>query len=412
MISAFFCPKKSYVHIPLIVSALLYSADMLWAAPPSGETHGVIYAEIPDLTGKAHPLVRVNLPDIRVSMQNVATNESDPGVKTDLDGAFVLPPMPAGTYRLCWAAQGFVRGCRSDTFTTSEVTSYIAPTQITPQQNVIFGRVTFRDNSICRFVAPTFGVNLNATVTVTSSAGFLRRINANSAGYYVFGGVPFDKLNLEANCEKATITRATATPLSIVDFMRNRYDLVLPNQALSTIAFATPPGATIRTSASPGATVEVQSETLGSHPHPLTYRWQEETPQPGFTSPNAPNLTWKLPDAPRATLHVLVGDGFGTYSYKAVTLATDTKRIVFAGRVIDDNAQGVKGAEIAVNGVQTVSANNGEFSVILSQETPQYVLNIDKIGFKFFSRNLNAPATDASYQIFPAFEISETQATG
>jgi len=51
------------------------------------------------------------------------------------------------------------------------------------------------------------------------------------------------------------------------------------------------------------------------------------------------SLTWRLPDPPRATLHVLAGEGFGAYCYKAVTLSTDTKPIVFTGRAIDDSAQ-------------------------------------------------------------------------
>ena len=108
-------------------------------------------------------------------------------------------------------------------------------------------------------------------------------------------------------------------------------------------------------------------------------------------------------------MHVLAGDGYGAYSYKAVSLSTDTKRIMFEGRVIDENANGIGGAAVTVNGVAGVSAANGQFSVVVPEETPQYVLNIDKIGFKFFSRTLNAPATGVSYQLFPAFEVLETQ---
>jgi hypothetical protein len=403
------CTKRYSISLSVIVSSFLLLADSVLAAPPTGEIHGTIYAEVPDVTNKMNPLTRVNLPDIIVSAENVATNESGPSVKTDIDGAYVLPPAPQGTYRLCWAAQGFVRGCRFDTFTPSDLTTYIRPTQITPLQNFVFGRVAFKDNTTCRFVAPTFGVNLNATVSVASTAGFSRHVNTNSAGYYVLGGLPFDQFELTAKCEKATATRAAETTLAVAFFPQSRYDLVLPNQALSTAAFATQPGATIRTSASIGAMINIESEVLGAHSYPLNYRWQEDTPQPGFTSPNAPALAWKVPDVPRATMHVLAGDGYGAYSYKAVSLSTDTKRIMFEGSVIDENANGIGGAAITVNGLAAVSAANGQFSVVLPEETPQYVLNIDKIGFKFFSRTLKAPATGVSYQLFPAFEILETQ---
>jgi hypothetical protein len=401
--------KKTSILSSTLVGSFLLCINSLLAAPPTGEIHGVIYAEVPDATNKTNPVIGINLPDIRVYAENVATNESEPTVKTDIDGAYVLPPPPQGTYRLCWAAQGFIRGCRYDTFTPSDLTTYIRPTQITPQQNLVFGKVTFKDNTPCRFVAPTFGVNLNATVSVASTAGFSRHVNTNSAGYYVFGGLPNDQLELTAKCEKAIATRSTGPNLAVGVFIQSRNDLVLPNQALSTAAFATQPGSTIRTSASIGATINIESETLGAHPYPLHYLWQEDTPQPGFTSPNAPALAWKVPDVPRATMHVLAGDGYGAYSYKAVSLSTDTKQIMFEGRVIDENANGIGGAAVTVNGVAGVSATNGQFSVVLPEETPQYILNIDKIGFKFCSRTLNAPATGVSYQLFPAFEVLETQ---
>lgn len=348
----FICNRKISILSSTLVGSFLLCVNGLSAASPAGETHGIIYAEVPDTTSKTNPLIRINLPDIRVFAENVATNASEPSVKTDIDGAYVLPALPAGTYRLCWAAQGFVKGCRNDTFTPSDLTAYIRPTQITPQQNLVFGRVTFRDKTTCRFVAPTFGVNLYASVSVASKAGFSRQVNANSAGYYVFGGLPFDQLELTARCEKAIATRTTGTNPAVAGFTQSRYDLTLPNQALSTTAFATQPGSTIRTSASIGATIDIKSETLGTHPYPLNYRWQEETPQPGFTSPNAPALGWKVPNVPRATMHVLAGDGYGAYSYKAVSLSTDTKRIMFEGRVVDENAKGIEGAAVTVNGVE------------------------------------------------------------
>ena len=108
-------------------------------------------------------------------------------------------------------------------------------------------------------------------------------------------------------------------------------------------------------------------------------------------------------------MHALVGDGYGAYSYKAVSLSTDTNRIMFEGRVIDENANSIEGAAVAVNGVKVLSKANGQFAIVVPKETPQYILNIDKLGFKFFSRTLNAPATGASYQLFPAFEVPETQ---
>ena len=184
--------RKIFILSSTLVGSFLLCINGLSAAPPTGETHGTVYAEVPDVTSRTNPLIRIRLPDIRVFAENVATNASEPSVKTDIDGAYVLPSLPAGTYRLCWAAQGFVRGCRNDTFTPDDLTAHIKPTQITPQPNLVFGRVAFKDNTACRFVAPTFGVNLNASVSVASSAGYSRHVNANSAGYYVFGGLPFD----------------------------------------------------------------------------------------------------------------------------------------------------------------------------------------------------------------------------
>lgn len=108
-------------------------------------------------------------------------------------------------------------------------------------------------------------------------------------------------------------------------------------------------------------------------------------------------------------MHVLAGDGYGAYPYKAVSVPTDTTRIMFEGRVIDESANSVEGAAVTVNGVEGISAANGQFSIVVPKETPQYILNIDKIEFEFFSRTLNAPATGVSYQLFPAFEVPETQ---
>ena len=75
------CTKKISVLLPTLVGSFLLCINSLLAAPPTGEIHGIIYAEVPDVTNKTNPLIRINLPDIRVYVENVATNESEPSVK-------------------------------------------------------------------------------------------------------------------------------------------------------------------------------------------------------------------------------------------------------------------------------------------------------------------------------------------
>jgi hypothetical protein len=379
------------------------------AAQPAagGEVHGSIYTifGIRDVgkQGGSSPL-RVFLPDISVHLVDSRTSAASITVTTDLDGTFVMPSQPQGIYKLCWQATGFISGCSSTPFVLRSRNANLQPVGIVPERGVVFGRVTFKDGHPCRFLAPVFAVNSFTTLHAQQPAGPARTIRANALGYYVFGGLSAPSVKVTAVCEKAE-TQAVASPHASTGAAAFATNLALPNLTPTAVAYASINGVVVR-SAEAGSKVTAIVDTSAPGGHPLSYRWLADPPQSGFTSPNAPTMSWQVPDGGLATVYVLASDGFGGHALSKVALSTTPHRIVFSGSVRSKSGPAIGAAAVTINGVRTTTDAAGAFALVVPGESPRYMITIEKTGYKLFSRALYAPVNGAVFRLFPTQQFS------
>ena len=399
--------RRRIAHAALIAMGVLLVlpiAVRTAGAVAGGEVHGTIYAEV----GVGGGAVQAFLPDIDVFLVDQNTSAHSAAVKTDFDGAFAIPAQPEAVYKLCWDTPGFTAGCAPQTIVLHALNVNLRPIPIVPASHAVFGRVSFKDGQPCRFVAPMFGVNSIAVVAAipfSGSAAGVRAVHANSTGYYVIGGLPdVDYVTLVASCEGAVV--ATASDLRETTLPN---DLVLPNIKPSIASYAVGGNAVVR-SAAPGNQVTVRTEILSDGGYPLHYSWAVGSPQANFTSADSPTIKWTVPGGGLATIYVLASDRKGGYALSRVSLLT-AEGVVFSGKVSADNAAAVPGATVSVNGIATTTDTNGGFLIAVKQEAPNYVVNIEKPGYKLWSRILHAPVTGANFKLFSAqtFQVNPTK---
>ena len=367
-------------------------------AAPGGEVHGTVAVEFRDFTIAAAPTpVEIAAPNIKLFLVNEATSAAGPASLSDVDGAFVIPSQPQASYKLCWEAPGFVAGCAAQPVALHDKNINLRPVLISPEDGAIHGRAAFKDGHPCRFVAPLFGINMIAEIVATPASGPAHIAEANSDGYFVIGGLPKGSVDIVAKCEGATVSIRT-------DVSAATNNLVFPNVTQSLASYAAQSDNIVRSVAA-GSTVRVHTEVLSDGGFPLSFQWKVDPPQIDFSSVNEPRVDWKVPGDRRATIYVLSSDGMGGHALSRVALATTPDRIVFSGKVIADNAPVVANAVVTIGGVSGKTDASGHFMVALKGESPNYVVNVEKPGYKLFSRVLHAPVSGATFKLFQAQHI-------
>jgi hypothetical protein len=344
----------------------------------------------PTAAGKGHIL----LPDIEVHLETLAGSRVGPAVTSDLDGHFFLPRQPFGGYKVCWKAAGFVPGCTPVVIDKPIV--YPLPIGVRPRAGVVSGRVTLKDGSPCRFLAPDFQVDLFTRMTLLNANGaILRSVRANSLGEYVLPAAPAGRLEVAAECEASKASVATAANAVV--------DLTLPNSrpvVASVVAFAVSNGAAVRVAA-PSDNLDVKAEVRDPDGDVLHYAWRASASSAVFTSADALGVTWSLPSASGLhSMYFLARDGKGGYARGRVDVPTDPRGVPFSGSVVDaSSGTPLGGASVTVNGTTATTTAEGTFLLYAPKESSRYVLNVEKDGYEPALKIASGGLTGARYRL-------------
>jgi hypothetical protein len=156
------------------------------AALPGGEVQGSVIALIRGQESVPPSSAFVDktifLPDITVVLKDTVTSAVTPSVTTNLDGTFTFPAQPQARYQLCWTATGFQPGC-GEPFVLRSTNVYLKPVTAFALEGAIYGRVTLKDGTACRFLNPMMAKDTWTTVTASAAeetAAFAPTATANT----------------------------------------------------------------------------------------------------------------------------------------------------------------------------------------------------------------------------------------
>lgn len=290
------------------------TADGLSAASSGGSGGHVSGSIVAEVEGQR----QIALPNITVYAKNLGTSARSPKVLTDLEGRFIIPIRPAGTYELCWEAQGFRSGCSPKTFSRDQAAVVLQPIKVVPEGNSIFGQVTLADGSPCRQFDPFFGLNVSTTVALVDSTGHeaATPVFASITGDYLVPNIPAGTVSVRAGCEAAVAETTVTSDAS------KAVDLTFQSQNPTVTELVAILNGQSVEGVPPGATVEVGASANDPEGNLLHYKWVTMTP--GFTASDAPTVQWTLPESPGLhRLYVVVSNGKGGYQIGRMEISTD-----------------------------------------------------------------------------------------
>jgi len=370
----------------------------LCPAPPltGGEVHGFVVARLAG--GRVH-----RLPGARVSLLDLATSTQGPQVTTDCHGWYTLAKHPAGNYRVCAEADGYVSSCEpavipllSENFSTPQ------DARLTPSGGVIIGQVRLADDSVAYREHGFFGIRAGAEVALFDAGGqtIAGPVSANSLGEYALPGIPAPgAYRLEATFLGGESTRAVN--LSASDLLgETPFDLVVANrQPVVESVLATLAGAVVRT-ASPGDTLEVEAIATDPDGDTLEYRWTDGNGR--SIDLDSPIIDWTLVDTEaRNLLYVLVSDGRGGFATGQLAIPTGPAVAHFSGRVSEFGVSPpirVAGARVTVDEESTVTDEQGFFA-LTAPIAKRHILSVRKPGFVILSRVFHGSVTDLELEL-------------
>jgi hypothetical protein len=354
---------------------------------PGGEVEGSVFAELNLGSGPAPVL----LPNVLLTLVNTNNSALSNSVTSDENGDFQFPPMPAGTYQLCWQANGFTPAC-SNQIVIANAGVELSPIQLFPAVGgVVFGQVAFQDGSPVFDVDSSFGINVDPTVVLMDSNNtVVATATVNSDSQYVMAGVP-----QEANMSVSVTVENASARSNIDTHVTGEADLFLPDTAPVIQSFvATTNGAPVQ-SVPPGTTVLATVTAKGNN---LNYEWFDLHGPLAY--PNASNVLWSLPTNAVGFqyLWVRVSDAHGGYAVARLDL-TVSPFVFFDGTVLgSDTGAPLSNAVVQLNGVVTNTDTNGYFSFELNT-TNEYDLSMGAPGYVPLSRVYFDPVSDQSYTL-------------
>lgn len=392
-----------FSYIALIICATVAITGCRKKVPPTGgAAHGFIYAQLRGVeTTGAGGIRQIFLPGITVYLKNVSTNATSPKVVTDLNGRFVTTKQPAGTYQVCWEGTGFVSGCDQQNLVIHSANVYPLPIGIPPERGVVFGRATLADGTPCRHLDTFFQVSTHTKIDVLDAAAtpVTSPVVVNTYGDYLVPKVPKGTFQIRAACESVTASRSITT-----SGQADAVNLTFRNErpVISTVV-ATLGGKGVRLVLG-GSTVRVTVRARDRNGDPIHYKWATTTP--GFASVDSPTVDWTLPNNPGLhSLYIQVSDGRGGYQTRRLDISTD-RGIVFSGTVQGSDGPLINGATVTVNGEVTTTNAEGYFTLVLPQESPRYILNIEKQGYALLSKVFFEKMIGARYVLDKAFRTT------
>ncbi len=351
------------------------------------ETHGVIYAETGAAVGTGHTFV----PGVAVYLKGIGNSLQSPKAISNARGWYNIPHMPAGTYQLCWEAEGFVSTCTppDQRILIRSSLATPAPQGITPQPPVLVGRVTFVGGRACFAQDPALGLQVQTTVQLLDASGQAigRPVAANQFGAFVLPNArapagSAGPLRVRAACDGFTTEVPFPKGGGAVQIAFKGSGPVISSLSVGD-------GPTSLRSASPGTVVPVRVAVADSAKRRLHYRWLPSAAGPGFVSQDRPDISWPLPNFEALnSMQVLVTDEAGGHSATQIAVRTGPEDALFSGTVTDAAGAILSGATVSLNGESTVTNEFGYFFFRLSAPAPRYILNISHDGYALLSRVL------------------------
>ncbi len=351
---------------------------------------------------------RIALPEVDVSLQDLATSATVSTAKTQLDGVFHLKAPATGSYRVCWNAGGIGSGCGEKfAVNDSDVAFEVVPVRAKP--GVIYGKVLTGDSRPCWLHDPFFKLNVQTRVSLLDAVGNAVQpdVPANTRGEYAFGSVvaPSSYL-IRARCENAkgeepVTLRGSATTA----------DITLPNRAPQIVGMSAFDGTQGIVRAPSGAIVQVDAEIRDPDGDPIEYLWRTLDGSGTIPGTNDRRQDWTLASTPGVqSVYLMARDGKGGYAYNRLDLQVGATQVGFSGIVIDETTQNaVPGATVTVNGSGTTTNAQGWFRLAVPP-TPfpeRYVLNISHPQYALLSRIHDNSAEGNTYELIRAQTTAE-----
>lgn len=354
--------------------------------------------------------IEIHLPDITVYLKETGSDEVLSIVRTDLSGRFSIPHQPAGTYDLCWEADGFEPGCLPSPVILAGEHVRLDPIPIRVEKRglaTVFGRVRLGDNSLPRTFEPLANVNAFAQVRLHDiDDNDIDTVFVNNFGDYLIPQVPVNEdVWLQATIEEGSARRGIVTGV-LFPGTTWRVDIRMPNHRPRFEPLVpSVDGVRVRT-AEPGAVVQLHAEATDVDGDVLSYRWIPLNGSGDLSSLSGSDVDWQLPATESLnTVEVVAYDGKGGYTKSRVSVSTTPEGVLFSGQIRDTNGANVADAQIDING-QTTSTNPNGFFRFRVEETDQYVFNVRKQGYGLLSRLYLDSVTAGQWTLTPATVVS------
>lgn len=330
----------------------------------------------------------VYLPNVRVVLRDVGTNDESQPVTTDLSGRFTARVKRPGRYRVCWKSRGFEAGCTEEIFSVSDSYHYIGTIEIplpTVEGSVsLYGRVTLADGSSARTLEASANINAFARLSLTDSAGnVLFTVPVNNQDQYLFPSVPLgDVFHLRTKVEK--YDHRQLLQLGNSDFPVQSIDFTIMNSPPRIEPLVALDGNDVRVSnATPGQSVRLHARVSDADKDNVRFLWRVSSGNLSSTNEREPK--WTLPAiAGNHAATLIVYDGKGGYARSSLNLTIDRGGLVFSGAVSGTDASVLPGAEVNVNGRTAVTDSSGFFRLRVPDKK-RFVMTIRKRGYAFAS---------------------------
>lgn len=407
-------PGASFSHTFLITGDFsAFVRERFWfftritvVRPAGGQVKGAVYASVRQFDDSSSlDFDKIYLPEISVFLRNFANVEAA-RVRTDLSGRFSFPHMAAGTYTLCWEADGFHPGCSNQQVVINSKPIHFGEVVISPvrepDRTLVYGRVRLADNSLPRTFEPFADVNAFARVRLLEGGSEIAAVHVNNFGDYLLPQVPVgSEVHLEAVLETETaeygisdnILRPQSAHRADLWFLnhRPRLGVVLPSAN----------GEYVRVIA-PGSTIQVSAEAEDPDGDPVTFHWILPSTSGQLSSQTGANVSWTLPNVEALhRLEVVAYDGRGGYTKSSISVEGTNLGVLFSGQVVDPGGTAVANAAVSVNGSQA-STNAAGYFRLHTPQAAEYILNIRKPGYALLSRIYLDGLTSGRWTLTPA----------
>ncbi len=371
---------------------------------PHAQVSGSVYMNIQTSPGVTN---LVAMPGAWVWLTNTTNGAATVPVPSDVNGQFVIPAQPAGSYAVCYALSNAVFSCGTVCLPQSIVLNHdavtLAPIILSDSCQVLYGSVILNDGAaLFQEIDPFLGINITALARLVDVLGHTNLTQINQAGEFVFIGVAPGSYSLYINCQGAQSSQAITmpSPTPIV--------LALPNthpRILSAYAQDAATGQPL-VRANPGQVVRLTVAATDPDGDALSYHWVPGLSDVAFQSVNSPSVLWQLPFG--SGMHVMyftVSDNKGGVATGKIAVSTDPTAL-FTGSVLQSGLPPVNPTFVAINGQTVACGSSGYFSIAVTNPTPPYVMTIQSQGCEPYSQVFSEPVVDGTYSLYESVVVT------